>query len=317
MKEHNTGRLRAYLDGALTPDEHRSMDAHLDECAECRSELDDLRLCSAGATDRLSLLDPAEREIPDVEAALQQFHAVAGAHVPVNVAEGSPSCKRGDQIRSFGKDKDAPGIAPVGLPSASESTESVLLRSGISLQGSFAPQMVQEEISSSSFCRVSGRKKKIKAAARTGKTAITETACPTPPSGTARRPTIVGANTIPNLPTVLFVHAAALALMCVGKSSAIYVEQSVRYAVLKKVTKTSATPICELGAWKPHTVLAPPSRKKRIAVGRRPQTSMSLPATKNPVSPNPYETATAVLTADTVHPRSSTANLVQKVNTGV
>jgi len=38
------GRMSAYLDGELTPERHRRMEHHLDECVECRRLLAGLRL---------------------------------------------------------------------------------------------------------------------------------------------------------------------------------------------------------------------------------------------------------------------------------
>jgi hypothetical protein len=69
--EHWTDRLSDYLEESLGIAERRALEAHLEECAECREVLDDLRAIVARAG---SLPDRApERDLwPEIEAALNR-----------------------------------------------------------------------------------------------------------------------------------------------------------------------------------------------------------------------------------------------------
>lgn len=72
MNEHDTGRLRAYLDGELSPEARAAVSAHIDRCARCA---DELRLLEsrAGAVD--AGLSRFDEHAPDPQAALARFHA--------------------------------------------------------------------------------------------------------------------------------------------------------------------------------------------------------------------------------------------------
>ncbi len=72
MNEHDTGRLRAYLDGESSPEARAAVAAHIDRCARCA---DELRLLEsrAGAVD--AGLSHVDEYAPDPQAALARFHA--------------------------------------------------------------------------------------------------------------------------------------------------------------------------------------------------------------------------------------------------
>lgn len=72
MKTHDTGRLRAYLDGELAPGDLQAVAAHLDQCAACSAELELLRHRAAGVADRLGKLE-ARAAAPAPQAALVRF----------------------------------------------------------------------------------------------------------------------------------------------------------------------------------------------------------------------------------------------------
>lgn len=73
----DVGRLQAYLDDALSPDERSDIDRHLDGCVTCRAELAALQKQEQRIDMRLSALDPIPREIPNAEQALARFQADA------------------------------------------------------------------------------------------------------------------------------------------------------------------------------------------------------------------------------------------------
>lgn len=67
------GRLHAYLDDALSPDERTAVDTHLATCVTCRAELAALRTQEQRITTHLSALDPAPADVPDARRALARF----------------------------------------------------------------------------------------------------------------------------------------------------------------------------------------------------------------------------------------------------
>jgi hypothetical protein len=72
MSKHDTGRLRAYLDGELSADEHRVVRVHLDQCAECAVELELLRARATSVAGRLGDLE-AQGAAPATASALARF----------------------------------------------------------------------------------------------------------------------------------------------------------------------------------------------------------------------------------------------------
>lgn len=75
------GALRAYLDGALSPDERAAIAAHLDACPDCRSRMAEQRALSA----QVAALLPYPPAAPDPRAALARLRAVAPPSGPRNV----------------------------------------------------------------------------------------------------------------------------------------------------------------------------------------------------------------------------------------
>jgi hypothetical protein len=73
MNEHDTGRLRAYLDGELSPDERRTVAAHLDRCARCSEALELLANRAEAARAGLGAL---ETGAPDPNLALARFNTL-------------------------------------------------------------------------------------------------------------------------------------------------------------------------------------------------------------------------------------------------
>jgi hypothetical protein len=78
MKAHDTGRLRAYLDGELPPGESRAVAAHVDHCAACAAEVELLQRRAAGVAGRLDELD-ARSAAPAAPAALLRFQEAQAA----------------------------------------------------------------------------------------------------------------------------------------------------------------------------------------------------------------------------------------------
>jgi hypothetical protein len=72
MKEHDTGRLRAFLDGELSPEERQAVAAHVDRCDECAAELKLLEQRAAAAAGLLNELEP-RGAAPNLQAALMRF----------------------------------------------------------------------------------------------------------------------------------------------------------------------------------------------------------------------------------------------------
>ncbi len=83
MKAHDTGRLRAYLDGELSPGEREVVAAHVDRCAACKAELELLQSRSTGVAGRLDELDaPGAAPVP--QAALVRFRQAEAARGSVS-----------------------------------------------------------------------------------------------------------------------------------------------------------------------------------------------------------------------------------------
>ncbi len=78
MRAHDTGRLRAYLDGEMSPGDREAMTAHVDHCATCKAELELLESRAAGIAGRLDELDA--RGAPAPQAALLRFQQAEAAH---------------------------------------------------------------------------------------------------------------------------------------------------------------------------------------------------------------------------------------------
>ena len=79
MKAHDTGRLRALLDGELSLPEQAAVATHLDQCAACSAELEMLQKCTAATAARLGDLEPVG-EAPSAERALVRFQYASAAH---------------------------------------------------------------------------------------------------------------------------------------------------------------------------------------------------------------------------------------------
>ncbi len=96
MKEHDTGRLRAFLDGELAPEERQAVAAHVDRCAECAAELKLLEQRAAAAAGLLNELE-LRGEAPNPQAALVRFER---ARTQDSGAAG-PAAWWGNVTRSF------------------------------------------------------------------------------------------------------------------------------------------------------------------------------------------------------------------------
>ncbi len=83
-KAHDSGRLRAYLDGELSPDERGAVAAHVDRCAACSAELVLLRRRAERVAVGLAGLD-APGSDPAPQAALVRFRQ---AEAPADRASG-------------------------------------------------------------------------------------------------------------------------------------------------------------------------------------------------------------------------------------
>jgi anti-sigma factor RsiW len=83
MKHCSTsGTLRAYLDSELPEPEHTAVTAHLEQCAECRADLNDLRVRVEQMT--LLLSSSTLSSAPDSDAALARIYATARPeHEPI------------------------------------------------------------------------------------------------------------------------------------------------------------------------------------------------------------------------------------------
>ena len=64
MSHVDDGALHAYLDGELTPVERARLEAHVAECAPCRTRLDEERALIERASGLLGLAQPPERAMP-------------------------------------------------------------------------------------------------------------------------------------------------------------------------------------------------------------------------------------------------------------
>jgi hypothetical protein len=83
MNEHDIGRLRAYLDGELSPEEGQAVAAHIDQCAGCAEEMKLLSSRAEGARVGLASLEAAP---PDTPFALARFHAGQRAVAPARLS---------------------------------------------------------------------------------------------------------------------------------------------------------------------------------------------------------------------------------------
>ncbi len=64
MPHVDDGSLHAYLDGELAPPEAQGVEAHLAQCAGCRTRLEEERALIARAAELLARAAPPERELP-------------------------------------------------------------------------------------------------------------------------------------------------------------------------------------------------------------------------------------------------------------
>ena len=64
MSHVDDGALHAYLDGELSPVERTQLEAHVAECAACRTRLDEARALIERASGLLGLAQPPERAMP-------------------------------------------------------------------------------------------------------------------------------------------------------------------------------------------------------------------------------------------------------------
>ena len=71
MGHLSEGRLTAYLDGALDPNEKRAVEAHIDQCDGCRARLERLHDQSGRVGSLLESLSPGAFDAPDQQRALR------------------------------------------------------------------------------------------------------------------------------------------------------------------------------------------------------------------------------------------------------
>lgn len=90
MSHVDEGRLHALLDGALAPGtpEHRDVEAHLKQCADCRARLEAAREERAGASELLGLLGPDVIEGPAFDEL--KARGGPGSAPPVSTRRGRP-----------------------------------------------------------------------------------------------------------------------------------------------------------------------------------------------------------------------------------
>jgi hypothetical protein len=112
---YDTGTLRLYMErpSALPDAERAAIAAHLASCAECRQELDNLRVLEASVMSRLSVLAP--NQPPDMQAALMKMRAklrtpdapsaitgkLRGADAPADIAAPASWDKSGKKARTW------------------------------------------------------------------------------------------------------------------------------------------------------------------------------------------------------------------------
>jgi len=82
MSHVDDGTLHAYLDGELLPAERTRLEAHVAECAACRSRLEDERALIARASNLLGLAQPPERAAPPLHQ-LRQPRLMWRMRVPI------------------------------------------------------------------------------------------------------------------------------------------------------------------------------------------------------------------------------------------
>ena len=83
MSHVDDGTLHAYLDGELTPVERARLEAHVAECAPCRTRLDEERALVERASGLLGLAQPPERAAPPPLHQLRRPSVVWRLRVPV------------------------------------------------------------------------------------------------------------------------------------------------------------------------------------------------------------------------------------------
>jgi anti-sigma factor RsiW len=86
MNEHDIGRLRAYLDGELSPEEGQAITAHVGQCARCAEEM---KLLSSRAEEARGCLASLETAPPDTASALARFNAGQRAVAPERLSFGN------------------------------------------------------------------------------------------------------------------------------------------------------------------------------------------------------------------------------------
>ena len=82
MSHVDDGTLHAYLDGELPPVERARLEAHVAECAACRTRLDEERALIERASGLLGLAQPPERAAPPLHQ-LRRPSVVWRLRVPV------------------------------------------------------------------------------------------------------------------------------------------------------------------------------------------------------------------------------------------
>jgi len=85
MSHVDDGTLHAYLDGELTPGERARLEAHVAECAACRTGLDEARALIERASGLLGLAQPPERSAPPLHQ-LRRPHLAWRLRVPLTWA---------------------------------------------------------------------------------------------------------------------------------------------------------------------------------------------------------------------------------------
>jgi hypothetical protein len=76
--KHDSGQLRAYIDGELNGVEAQRVELHLAACPKCRAQLVTLRSRADDAAQRIAALDPTA-PAPTTRSALARFHAALAA----------------------------------------------------------------------------------------------------------------------------------------------------------------------------------------------------------------------------------------------
>jgi hypothetical protein len=98
MKHTDEGLLQAYIDGEVTDEAKASIVAHLDTCAECDRELEELRGAAASFRSAMSLMGSSA----DTAAARERVLRAHKAVIPIESRRPFQSVARGSLARAAG-----------------------------------------------------------------------------------------------------------------------------------------------------------------------------------------------------------------------